>query len=124
MKQVIFVALPVIIFTAMLVVGINHEVEQQKEVAIMRNNVDNMSSQVERYIDMLDDASDMAVEIYDDFNTAAIGFYRQTNVDSMRVHYNDVRQCYKLAEKYTIDNVKVELQFSEILQRKNRQTDR
>lgn len=90
----------------------------------MRNNVDNMSSQVERYVDMLDDASDMAVEIYDDFNTAAIGFYRQTNVDSMRVHYNDVRQCYKLAEKYTIDNVKVELQFSEILQRKNRQTDR
>lgn len=124
MKQAIFIALSVIIFTVTLSVGINREIEQQKEVAIMRNNVDNMSSQVERYIDMLDDASDMAVEIYDDFNTAAIGYYRQTNADSMRVHYNNVQQCYKLVEKYTIDNVKVELQFSEILQRKNRQTDR
>lgn len=124
MKQAIFIALSVIIFTVMLAVEINREIEQQKEVAIMRNNVDNMSSQVERYIDMLDDVSDMAVEIYDDFDTAATGFYRQTNADSMRVHYNNVQQCYKLVEKYTVDNVRVELSFSEILQRKNRQTDR
>lgn len=124
MKQVIFIVLLVLACTITLAVGINCEIEKEKEVAIMRNNVDNMSSQVERYVDMLDDASDMAVEIYDDFDQAVIEFYRQTNTDSMRVHYNNVRQCYKLAEKYTIDNVKVELQFSEILQRRNRQTDR
>lgn len=123
MKQTLFIVLSVIIVTTILTTNIVRQCQEEKEYAVMRNDVDNMCSQVERYNDILDDYSDMACEIYEDFNTSANMFYRQTNADSARVYYHNVCECYKIVDKYATDNIKVELSFSNVLQKK-RQTDR
>lgn len=123
MKQTLFIMLSVIIVTTILTTTIVRSCEEEKEIAVMRNDVYHMSSQVETYDELLGDFTDMACEIYEDFDVSVNKFYRQTDVDSMRIYYNDVCNCYKVVEKYVTDNIEVELKFSGVLQ-KNRQTDR
>lgn len=123
MKQTLFIVLSVIIVTTILTTTIVRSCEEEKEIAVMRNDVYHMSSQVETYDELLGDFTDMACEIYEDFDVSVNKFYRQTDVDSMRIYYNDVCNCYKVVEKYVTDNIEVELKFSGVLQ-KNRQTDR
>lgn len=121
MKQTLFIVLSVIIFTAILTTTIVRSCEEEKEIAVMRNDVYHMSSQVETYDELLGDFTDMACEIYEDFDVSVNRFYKQTDVDSMRIYYNDVCNCYKVVEKYVTDNIEVELKFSDVLQ-KNRKT--
>lgn len=123
MKQTLFIVLSVIIVTAILTTTIVRSCEEEKEIAVMRNDVYHMSSQVETYDELLGDFTDMACEIYEDFDVSVNRFYKQTDVDSMRIYYNDVQECYKVVEKYVTDNIEVELKFSDVLQKK-RQTDR
>lgn len=123
MKQALFIVLSVVAFVTILTTCIVREIEEQKEIAVMRNDVYHMSSQVETYDELLGDFTDMACEIYEDFDVSVNRFYKQTDVDSMRIYYNDVCNCYKVVEKYVIDNIEVELKFSDVLQKK-RQTDR
>ena len=123
MKQALFITLSVFAFVAILTTCIVREIEEQKEIAVMRNDIYHMSSQVEKYDELLGDFTDMACEIYEDFDVSVNRFYKQTDVDSMRIYYNDVCNCYKVVEKYATDNIEVELKFSDVLQ-KNRQTDR
>lgn len=110
MKQALFITLSVFAFVAILTTCIVREIEEQKEIAVMRNDVCNMATQVEAYNEILNDFTDMFLEIHDDFDVSVNKFYKKSNdIDSARIYYQDVKNCYKIVEKYCTSSIAVEM---------------
>lgn len=110
MKQTLFIVLSVIIVTTILTTTIVRSCEEEKEIAVMRNDVYNMATQVEAYDEILNDFTDMFLEIHDDFDVSVNKFYKKSNdIDSARIYYQDVKDCYRIVEKYCTSSIAVEM---------------